>query len=203
LDDARSEPGTSRKRILAAGRLSAEKGFDLGIEAFAKVAGRHTGWSLQILGEGPERENLEKLVQDRGLQHRVDLPGWISDPSPMMRTADLFVLPSRYEGFPNALLEAMACGLPTISFRCESGPADIVRDGYDGLLVPPADVEALAAAMDRLMSDHDERRRLAERAVDVRRRFSEELFFKRWEAVLDGTPEDDALFAGIGNDAVT
>ena len=203
LDEARPQPAKSERRIVTAGRLAREKGFDLAIEAFARVAGRHPDWKLQILGEGPDRDDLERLIQNHGLQDRIGLPGWISDPSAMMLTADLFVLPSRYEGFPNALLEAMACGLPTISFRCESGPADIVRDGHDGLLVPAEDVEALAAAMDRLMSDHGQRDRLAERAVDVAWRFSEELFFKRWEAVLDGIPEDDTLFVGTCNESVT
>ena len=184
-------PGTKgQRRIVAAGRLSPEKGFDLLIEAFAKVAGRHPDWSVRILGEGPGRTDLIEQIERHGLERRVDLPGWVEDPWAEMLAADLFVLPSRYEGFPNALLEAMACGLPAVSFRCQSGPAEIVRDGEDGLLVPAADVEALAAAMDSLMSDDGRRRRLAERAADVTRRFSKELFYERWEGVLDGVPKE-------------
>jgi glycosyltransferase involved in cell wall biosynthesis len=88
-----------------------------------------------------------------------------------------------------ALLEAMACGLPVVSFACDSGPAEIVRDGTDGLLVPPDDVPRLADALDRLMSDDALRQQLAHRAQEVARRFSREMFFSCWDAILNGISE--------------
>jgi len=114
----------------------------------------------------------------------VTLAGWIDQPEAVLRAAGGFVLPSRYEGFPNALLEAMACGLPCIATACDSGPAEIIRDGVDGVLVPPQDVDALAEALRRLVSDDAQRARLGRRAVEVTARFSREAFFTRWDAML-------------------
>jgi len=112
------------------------------------------------------------------------LAGWEPDPAAVLQQGDLFVLSSRFEGFPNALLEAMACGVPSISFDCPSGPAEIIRDETDGLLVPPEDVAGLAAAIDRAMTDEALRQRLSAEAVHVVERFSVERYFAHWDAVL-------------------
>ena len=190
-------PAPDRKRVVGLGRLTHEKGFDLLVRAFAETAQRRPRWDLVIYGEGPDRGELEKLAERLEVAGRVFLPGWTDDPNAALKSADLFVLPSRYEGFPNSLLEAMAVGLPVISFDCPSGPYEIIRDGYDGLLVRAESAEWLAAAMDRLMRDEQARRLLAAKAPEVLGRFSSEKYYTRWEAALDIRPEDDPVFDDV------
>jgi GalNAc-alpha-(1->4)-GalNAc-alpha-(1->3)-diNAcBac-PP-undecaprenol alpha-1,4-N-acetyl-D-galactosaminyltransferase len=187
----RRDSAASARQIVAMGRLAPQKGFDLLIDAFARIVERFPQWSLTILGEGPQRPALEELVAQRRLKDRVRLPGWESEPSAVFRQGGLFVLSSRFEGFPNALLEAMAAGLPVISFDCPSGPAEIIRDGIDGILVPAEDVTALADAIERVLADDSLRRRLSAEAVRVIDRFSVDRYYARWDAVLQGAPAED------------
>ena len=172
--------------VVAMGRLAHQKGFDQLLRAFSMVAARHPSWSLVIWGEGSGRRELEALRDHLGLQGRASLPGWTAEPFREMGRSALFVLSSRYEGFAMVLLEAMACGLPVVSFDCPSGPREIVRHGIDGVLVPPGDVCALAAAIDRVLGDDAERTRFGARAVEVSARFGEDRVMGMWEAVLHG-----------------
>jgi glycosyltransferase involved in cell wall biosynthesis len=179
-------PRSSSKRVMAGvGRLVPQKGFDLLLDAFSRIANRHPEWSVTIIGKGPLKEQLEVQAKSLGLADRMNFTGALADPLPVLRAADLFVFPSRFEGFGNAMVEAMACGLPAISFDCVAGPSDIIRDGIDGILVPPEDVNALAAAMDRLMSDPQERAKLASRAPEVLTRFSLERILVLWDELFD------------------
>jgi len=195
LGAACSQP--AGRTMVALGRLGDEKGFDLLIEAFARVAPRHPAWSLALFGNGPRRAGLERLVRERGLSARARLPGFTTRPFDVLKAADLFVLPSRSEGFPNALCEAMSCGCPVIAADCSSAVREIVRDGLDGVVVPAGDAPALAQAMDRLMASDDERRRLGARAVDVVNRFALEKAMAQWDAIVQAAarPRDGAVRA--------
>lgn len=170
--------------ILAIGRLVSQKGFDLLIKSFAQIAQKYPNWNLVIIGEGEKRQELERLVSRLGLNNRIILPGRVKNTQEVLRHGDIFVLSSRYEGFPNVLLEAMACGLPVISFNCPSGPAEIIRHNYDGILVSPENIEQLSLAMEKLMGNKLLRQTIAKNAPQVRERFSEEKVMKQWEELI-------------------
>ena len=171
--------------LVAMGRLTHAKGFDLLLRAFASVAGRFPEWNLTIWGEGELRGALEGQRNELGLADRVRLPGRTAASSEVMRRADVFVLSSRHEGLPNVLLEAMACGAAAISFDCPSGPADIIESGMNGVLVAPQNVGALAAAMASLMGDEPERRRLGVNAERVAETFSPQRVMAMWASILE------------------
>lgn len=136
--------------ILGAGRFYPQKGFATLLKAFAFVrACRPT--RLVILGEGPLRPQLEALAHQLGIAEDVSLPGFVENPFAYMRRAAVFVLPSEYEGLPNVLIQAMACGCPVVSTNCPSGPEDILDNGKYGHLVPVGDVEAMANAIMRVL----------------------------------------------------
>lgn len=165
------------KRIIALGRLENEKGFDRLLSAFATVAMTHPDWTLQILGEGSLRANLMQQAAELGIQDRLTMPGWVRPIWNELCDATIFVLPSRYEGFPSSLLESMACGVPSVAVDCESGPRAIVDQEENGLLVANNE-PALAAGIQRLIENKELRERLGVSGRDVVTRFG-------WDAMVD------------------
>ncbi|OGQ98646.1 MAG: hypothetical protein A2284_16250 [Deltaproteobacteria bacterium RIFOXYA12_FULL_61_11] len=175
------EPGLDLQHpaVVAMGRLTPQKGFDLLLEAFAEVRAEPRP-HLYLLGSGPLREALEHQAERLGLVGRVHFLGTVRNPGAILRKADLFVLSSRYEGFPNALCEAMACGLPVVSADCPCGPAELIEPEKNGLLVPPGSSAALCLAMERLLGDPGLARRLGREAERIVERLSLERIAEEW-----------------------
>jgi glycosyltransferase involved in cell wall biosynthesis len=173
-----------RRILLGVGRLSAEKNFAILVEVFGRLAPRHPDWDLVILGDGLKRRDLLAQVAAAGLQGRVFLPGSVGNVGDWYARADLYAMSSDFEGFPNTLVEAMAYGLPAVSFDCDTGPRDIIRHELDGLLVPPGDVPAMEASLERVMVDAVLRRRFAAQAIAARERFSMPKIAGMWEELF-------------------
>lgn len=139
--------------VLAVGRLTYAKGFDVLLDAWAKVIRRHPDWRLVIVGDGEEREALQAQQLRLGIEHSVEMPGATNNVSEYYRQASIFCLSSRYEGFGLVLIEAMSFALPVVTSDCKTGPRELVDDGINGLKVPVEDATSLAAALVRLIED--------------------------------------------------
>jgi glycosyltransferase involved in cell wall biosynthesis len=150
--------------LVSLGRLSHQKGYDLLLKSFAALAAKYPDWQLIIYGDGPERARLERLQTESGYTEQISLPGLTRDSLGVLRQASLFVLPSRFEGYPNSLLEALGCELPIIATNCPGGTAEILANGVHGMLVPPDDITAMTAALDAMMSSSELRKAYAARA---------------------------------------
>ncbi|MFE8073389.1 glycosyltransferase family 4 protein [Marinobacteraceae bacterium S3BR75-40.1] len=183
LADSKQDMGCSHI-LLAVGRLGPEKRFDRLIDAFGQLAGQRPEWGLVILGEGRQRAALEAQCRAGGLESRVRLPGAVGNVGECYEAADLYVLTSRFEGFPNTLLEALAHGLPAVAVDCETGPREILRHEVDGLLVPQDDPDALVSALERVMADGPLRSRFSEHAVEARKRYAVERVAAMWEELF-------------------
>jgi GalNAc-alpha-(1->4)-GalNAc-alpha-(1->3)-diNAcBac-PP-undecaprenol alpha-1,4-N-acetyl-D-galactosaminyltransferase len=183
-DESQSTP--SHKVLLSVGRLVSQKRTDLIIDAFAQLAPMFPNWVLHLVGDGPLRGTLQVKIDSTGLPpERICLLGRSNDPWVLMAQADAFVLASDYEGFPNALLEAVALGLPSVSTDCGGGVQDISEQGTVVRLVPTGDSAQLQLALSEVMSDPDLRLRLGrDAATSVRRRFSLETVLVLWDALF-------------------
>ncbi|MFJ3159036.1 glycosyltransferase family 4 protein [Streptomyces kanasensis] len=166
--------------VVAAGRLSREKQYEVLVEAFAKVAAVHPEWTLRICGWGTEREKLQRRIQALDLHNHVFLMGPRSPIEPEWVKGAVAVSTSRHESFGMTLVESMRCGVPMVSTDCDYGPREIIRDGEDGLLVPVGDADAVAAALLRLIDDEPLRRRMGEAARRNARRFDPSAIAERY-----------------------
>ena len=180
-----ADRGPRRREVLAVARLVPQKGLDLLLQAFAALPmTSREGWSLTLVGDGPERQALEQQARALGIEADVCFAGFRSDPLTFMQRASIFALPSRFEGMPNALLEAMAAGLPAVVSDASPGPLEMVRDGVHGCVVPREDWQAFARALERLMLDEALRERFGAEARAKLRSLDWDVVEPHWRSVL-------------------
>lgn len=188
------------RTIVAAGRLVMEKQFTKLVEAFAQVADELPGWRLRILGQGHQRPHLIRQTRKFGLWDRVELPGSTTDMRAEWAKASICALTSRAEGFPLSLQEAMAAGVPCVSFDCASGPREIIRHEVNGLLVAPESIAGMAAALLRLGSDDTLRHRLGAGALETAAAWDADVIATRWIEIFEAARHRRAgrsRFAGL------
>lgn len=180
----------SAKRVIAVGRLDYQKSFDRLIQVWEKVHQQMPDWRLDIFGQGEWQEMLQGMIDERGLQETVKLNGPTKNIGQEYSESSMIVMSSHYEGFPMVMIEAMACGLPAVSFDFKCGPRDIIKEGENGLVVKDGDIDGLAKAMMTLMRDDELRRKMGENAKRVVETFSEAKVMDKWVRLYEETIAD-------------
>ncbi|WFU51047.1 glycosyltransferase family 4 protein [Sinorhizobium terangae] len=189
-------------RVVAVGRLERQKGFDLLLEAFSHVARSVPTAQLTIFGDGSQRGALEHLARELGIGDNVKMPGITKFPLEWVGAGDIFVLSSRFEGFPNVLLEAMTAGLPSIAFDCSWGPSEILSSPDAGLLVPPGDVGQLSEAILSLMADPTLRNKLSTYgSAAASARYATSSILQQWDNVIARSVKPPSLKSTYGESA--
>jgi glycosyltransferase involved in cell wall biosynthesis len=174
----------SAKRIFAAGRYTPQKGYDFLIHAWAPVARKHPDWELKICGNGQSKSRLQARIDQEGIGDQTTLAGPTDDVPGEMARASIYALSSRFEGFPLVLVEAMSKGMACVAFDCPTGPADIVDDHRNGLLVPAKDVEGLTAALMEMIEDEELRRRCGDAALETAAHYTMAAIGPKWDEML-------------------
>lgn len=174
---------TKKKKIVSVGRLVIQKNQKLLVRAFAKVQERFSDYELWIYGEGELREELEVLAKQLGIENKFFMPGNVTDIHHQISDADMFVLSSDFEGFSNALLEALMMGLPCISTKC-AGSDEVIIDGVNGLLVPVGDLNAMVYAILKLIEDDVFKKNIAQNAKKMTTKYEADRILRIWENVI-------------------
>ena len=172
------------KKIVSVGRLAHQKGFDYLIQVAELVFARHPEWEWLIFGEGDQRQTLERMLAEKRLIN-VRFVGKVKNVQDYLANAAIFVMTSRYEGFPLALVEAKAMGLPAVSFQCRTGPSELIEDGVNGFLIDCFDVEQMAEKICVLIEDSEMRLAFSQRALDDTDKMDYERVTAQWRVLLE------------------
>lgn len=174
------------KKAISVGRLDAQKGYDLLIDSWSKVVEKNSEWILEIFGEGHDFFKLSEKIKKMKLEKKVILKGVTKDIEKEYLDSSLYIMTSRYEGLPLVLLEALACGLPAVSFDCQSGPKDIIKDGVTGFLVESNNILELAQKINILIENKELRVEMGKKTrEDVRIRFNKEKIMCEWKELFE------------------
>lgn len=168
------------RKIICVGRLEKEKGYDLLIQTWKIVIEKHPEWSLHIYGDGSLKDELNKAISIEGLNNSLIIEGTVSDIYSKYIESSIFVMSSRYEGFAMVLIEAMACGLPIISFDCPNGPSDIILDGEDGFLIENGNIEVMAEKICYLIENENIRIEMGKKARENVKRYAPDIIMQKW-----------------------
>jgi len=171
--------------FIAVGSLTYQKGLNYLLEAFAICHTEIPEWNLVLIGDGPLMEELVALSQKLNIENNCLFLGRVSNPYTIMSQADIYVMSSRYEGFPVALCEAMGLGLPCISFNCPTGPSNIIEDNSNGLLIEYLDVDKLAQSMYTLASDKKKQESLSKKAIKINNLLKIDTIMQKWDDVIN------------------
>ena len=172
------------KKVLAIGRLQEQKGFDMLLQSWARVEQAKADWTLEIVGDGFQKEELEGIISKLGLRHVVISP-FTSEIKKKYQEASIYVLSSRYEGFALVLLEAMAMSLPIVSFDCHTGPSELIENGRNGFIVPPLDTDALADKLIQLINDGELRQSMSHRSYEMSAQYRMKNILPQWIQLLE------------------
>lgn len=173
------------KKIISVGRLDIQKGYDILIDVWSIVSKNYPDWILEIYGEGSERENLQNKINKLGLEKSFLLKGAVQNIQDKYLESSIYVMSSRYEGMPLVLLEAMAYGLPVVSFDCPCGPKDIIKDNEDGFLVKFGNIEEMAEKIEELITDENKRKLFGKNARINIQRFSQDKIMNQWKELFE------------------
>lgn len=179
------------KRIIAVGRLHAQKGFDLLIQSWQLIAARHPDWQLVVYGHGGDLQKLQQQLEKAGLTSSMTFAGTTDNIYKEYQNSAFYVMSSRYEGWGLVLVEAMSCGLPCVSFDCPYGPSDIIRDGEDGFLVENGNIQQLAEKIELLINNKELRERLGVRARLNAARFTSDNIMPQWTKLFETIVQND------------
>jgi glycosyltransferase involved in cell wall biosynthesis len=177
--------------ILLIGRYTYQKNFENIIEAMSLIKDKCVGWRVRIIGDGEDKGKLQSLIKEKRLEEIVFLVPPTDNIEEEYLNSSIFVMCSRSEGLPMVMIEAKSCGLPVVSFDCPTGPADIIRDGIDGILVGNGNIKALAEAVLKLIENQDLRKRFGQEAIKDRERFSPAKIFEMWESLFKELKKDE------------